>query len=1290
MIILLIPDGQFLRKYLGLLEEIVIYQKQQQQQQQQQHTRNPFSNSKRRNHFIIVLLESAAELMDYRNSSPCIQFSTGEVGNESTAVNERRRISKLWHECHNSRQSYQGDEVVGGISVFPFADLSVVSSSSWSGGDGDQDDFALFNYKDMTITDRSRCALRRAANMLSFEVAPYDKNVGGSKQVIILSDDEFHRQTRISETEDDIRAMNCDAFLTFWTDNYLQTAKSDDDPSIGLFLEHWEKLKQNCLDEYDRRNKVSTSIMDGIGSKIMDPYGHFEYSSQEDLEKGLQTQNLFRSVINVCDDNPKEAYCTVRNSNGADTKYYLNELNGHFNRSIHGDTVVIEPLPRDQWEEPVGKRHLVHVAPLDDHTNPLLRDTTTTRGDVVPTARVVGIHKSSWKRRQFVASMIPYDVMLSRDQNYILVIPMDYKIPRIRIKTRIAHDKLENKRLLVEIDSWDVSSMYPHGHLVQVLGDVGDLNTEIGCLLRERGIDLSPFSANALACLPSVDKGGWKIDQDEIAKRRDLRDTCRIFSVDPVGCQDIDDAMHAKVLQNGDIEIGVHIADVTHFVKHNSALDREAARRATTFYLVDRRFDMLPSLLSSDLCSLHGNTDRLAVSVIWTLSADLDTVKSVWYGRTVIHNTQAMTYEQAHNILNGNDPEGKDYRTPPPLTAGGPVRKANIPELKHDLKILTELARKLRNRRETEGGGVDLSSGDRGSELKFVLDDNGFPVKVMPKKEIEIHHTIAELMILANSFVASTIYKHFPETALLRVHNRANIDSFQYLESLMKASGIRFDGSSNKSLAESLKEAKIKGFGTIQDSLFQSLATRAMTEAQYVCTGAWKGDSGLSHYGLGLDLYTHFTSPIRRYADIVVHHLLLKSKCEGIDKHRCAFPSLAKKDELLKLHSDSISVLKGEGMKASKGMFGNGNYDDVEDSLIDALIEGAEELALGTAEVKDESFSNLIMETDTTALYKTSEMTKICEVLNTQNRLAKLSSMECQRLFLSLYFRKNVEVTQAVIIGLKRNGVAVYVPKYDIHGKVFLSDRDGNVQIDPTLLGLSPSSGLPPSSGFAPLEGCRMFPDGMCSLIDEQDEAKSRLEVYVPNGTSALTFSRLDVITIQLSCDLSDVVARVPPPRIHLVSMDRRHKVKTEHKERMNFSTKQSNKLQRNYREEEASIKMEKQPQSMFEILCSIPIVPNLGNTPLRYDKPRTSKKYINRVQTIKGRLFMNGFRSKDLEADELDSAHVPLDHQSLVNQALTGDYNASKKIEREATARMQRIAAEKRNAKRSKAMKRH
>lgn len=186
-----------------------------------------------------------------------------------------------------------------------------------------------------------------------------------------------------------------------------------------------------------------------------------------------------------------------------------------------------------------------------------------------------------------------------------------------------------------------------------------------------------------------------------------------------------------------------------------------------------------------------------------------------------------MTYEQAHNIIHDKAPDDPSKPPPPPLTAGSPVDPSRIAPLKEDLSILQRLTRKLRKNRETIGGAVDLSSGDLGTELKFSLDENGNPTKVMPKKELEIHHTIAEMMILANQSVAEKIYSTFPESSLLRIHRKVSEDRFDELENALKAGGIAFDGSSNMALAESLEKAKRAGKGSkVVNSLWQSLATR--------------------------------------------------------------------------------------------------------------------------------------------------------------------------------------------------------------------------------------------------------------------------------------------------------------------------------------------------------------------------------------------------------------------------------------------------------------------------------
>jgi len=504
--LILIPDGPFLRKYLRFVEELV-----------QQHVSFPQIK-----HLSLVLLESAAEVMDHRNSSPSISLSSGEFRTEAAASNERKRIVKLWQEFNNDA----GHE---GVIVFPFADLAY----RCGGKDGDEDDFDIFHYERMSVKDRSRCALMRAAQLLT-------RKVGGNNvaNIIVLSEDDLLLESNDSRADASVQTMNCDTLIAFLMNSCIDMNESEK----SLMAEYWGSLQQRCQDEHMQRNTIARSVASDIET---DTYGHFEYTPDDKLQEGISQKNLFRGALKVSNENPKEAYCTIKTSDGTSIKYYLNEIHGHFNRAIHEDSVIIQPLPREQWEQPVGKRRLVHIVSSDENEEPQSADEEDKR-NVVPTARVVGLHNANRQRRKYVATMMPISGALRRDENNILVVPMDFKIPRIRIKTRIGHDKIENKRLLVEIDGWTLGSSGPTGHFVKILGEVGDLNTEIACLLREHCIDLSPFSANALACLPFVEESGWEIDSDEISRRRDLRKTCRIFSVDPNGCQDIDDAMHAK------------------------------------------------------------------------------------------------------------------------------------------------------------------------------------------------------------------------------------------------------------------------------------------------------------------------------------------------------------------------------------------------------------------------------------------------------------------------------------------------------------------------------------------------------------------------------------------------------------------------------------------------------------------------------------------------------------------------------------------------------------------------
>nr|KAF6391770.1 DIS3 like exosome 3'-5' exoribonuclease [Pipistrellus kuhlii] len=398
-------------------------------------------------------------------------------------------------------------------------------------------------------------------------------------------------------------------------------------------------------------------------------------------------------------------------------------------------------------------------------------------------------------------------------------------------------------------------------------GRIGDLEGEIATILVENNISVAPFSEAQMCKMPvNTPENPWKVSPEEERERRDLRKTHLVFSIDPKGCEDVDDTLSVRTLTNGNLELGVHIADVTHFVAPNSYVDIEAKTRATTYYLADRRYDMLPSILSSDLCSLLGGVDRYAVSIMWELDKTSYEIKEVWYGRTIIRSSYKLFYEAAQELLDGNFniiddiPEfrGLDERS----------RQAKLEELVWAVGKLTDIARHVRAKRDL-CGALELE----GVEVRVQLDEKKNIRDLIPKQPLEVHETVAECMILANHWVAKKIWESFPHQALLRQHPPPHQEFFSELRECAKAKGFFIDTRSNKTLADSLDNANDPD-DPIVNRLLRSMATQAMSNALYFSTGSC-AEEEFHHYGLALDKYTHFTSPIRRYADIIVHRLLM-------------------------------------------------------------------------------------------------------------------------------------------------------------------------------------------------------------------------------------------------------------------------------------------------------------------------------------------------------------------------------------------------------------------------------
>lgn len=602
-----------------------------------------------------------------------------------------------------------------------------------------------------------------------------------------------------------------------------------------------------------------------------------EFYSLSKLMTGLRAGTLHQGVFNVSPYNYLEGSVNV----AAFDKPLLILGRDNSNRAVSGDIVVIEVLPKDQWKSPSTKIVDEEVVTRNDNPETEENEAVVTErerralqeevkkahgknaeGRPLPTARVVGIVKRNW--RQYVghvdANSTGAQVNSGRRQQTVFVLPTDKRIPKIRVRTRQAAELL-GQRILVTIDAWDRDSRYPTGHFIRSLGELETKAAETEALLLEYDVQYKPFPKAVLDCLPT-EGHGWRVPTSKYdlgwKGRRDLRDLL-VCSIDPPGCQDIDDALHARPLPNGHFEVGVHIADVSHFVRPNNPMDLEASLRGTTVYLVDKRIDMLPALLGTDLCSLKPHVERYAFSVLWEITPNAEIV-SADFTKSVIFSREAFSYEQAQ--LRIDDQSKTD-------------------DLTQSMRTLLHLSKVLRQKR-MDAGALNLAS----PEVRIETDNDevGDPLTdVKTKAMLETNSLVEEFMLLANITVASKIYSAFPQTALLRRHATPPPQNFEALQNqLLKKRDMELVVSSSKALADSLDRC-VDSRNPFFNTLVRILATRCMTSAEYFCAGA-HAESEFHHYGLASPIYTHFTSPIRRYADLVVHRQLASAiGYEGAD-----------------------------------------------------------------------------------------------------------------------------------------------------------------------------------------------------------------------------------------------------------------------------------------------------------------------------------------------------------------------------------------------------------------------
>lgn len=403
--------------------------------------------------------------------------------------------------------------------------------------------------------------------------------------------------------------------------------------------------------------------------------------------------------------------------------------------------------------------------------------------------------------------------------------------------------------VLVKMEDWPKKADSPFGTVLKVLGKPGEHNTEIHAILAEYGLPYDfPIEVEAYA-----NKLDTSITIDEIAKRRDMRNVLT-FTIDPKDAKDFDDALSFQILENGNYEIGVHIADVSHYLQEGTILDDEAYKRATSVYLVDRVVPMLPEVLSNFACSLRPNEEKYTFSAIFQLNDKAEVLDS-WFGRTVIYSDQRFAYEEAQQII-----ETKSDIIPAEISLTGNKYKAPKPIVDATLKM-DELAKILRRKRMANGA----ISFDK-VEVKFNLNEAAEPTGVYFKISKDANHLIEEFMLLANRKVAEFIGKQ-KKTFVYRIHDEPDEDKLINLQTVISKFGYSINFKSKDSISKSLNTLLEEVQGKKEQNLVDTLAIRSMSKAKY-------STENIGHYGLAFDYYSHFTSPIRRYPDVMAHRLL--------------------------------------------------------------------------------------------------------------------------------------------------------------------------------------------------------------------------------------------------------------------------------------------------------------------------------------------------------------------------------------------------------------------------------
>lgn len=594
------------------------------------------------------------------------------------------------------------------------------------------------------------------------------------------------------------------------------------------------------------------------------------------------------------------------------------------------------------------------------------------------------------------------------NREYIEMMPTDPRFPKLMVLVSVLPDcikkRLENEDATVEmelvaaqIDNWSDKSPFPEAHVSCIFGRGSEMESQINAILHENAICCSEFSPESLSCLPS---NTWEVPKDEIENRKDIRNLC-IFTIDPSSATDLDDALSVQKLPNGLVRVGVHIADVSYFVLPDTALDMEAQFRSTSVYMLRRKIPMLPPLLSENLGSLNPGVDRLAFSIFWDFNSSGNVVDR-WIDRTVIQSCCKLSYEHAQGIVDGMiDTETCNTFGDSLPQLHGHFEWADVIG---SVVCLHEISKTLREKR-FDNGALRLES----SKIVFLFDEYGVPYDSSLCERKDSNFIVEEFMLLANFTAAEIISRAFPDSALLRRHPEPNMRKLREFEAFCCKHGLELDTSSGN-FQQSLERIKEK----LKDDpeLFNILinyASRPMQLATYFCSGDLKDNmNDWGHYALAVPLYTHFTSPLRRYPDIVVHRTL----------------AAAIEAEQLYMMDRRMSLKARPGEEGTRCFTGICFCKDVAESA-----EGKE--ALSAAALKHRIPCPELL----------SHVAAYCNERKLASRHVKDA---CDKLYMWVSVkRKEVLLSDARVLGLGPRFMSIYINKLAIERRIYYDEVEG-------------------------------------------------------------------------------------------------------------------------------------------------------------------------------------------------------------------------------------------------------